>query len=157
MPNAKPIPDGYHTVTPYLSVKGAAQAIDFYKNAFGAREIMRIPGPGGLVGHAEIEINGSRIMLSDEYPDTNFKGPKSFGGSPVHIYLYVSDVDRIFRQAVAAGAVVKREVKDQFHGDRTGSIEDPFGHSWHVATHKEDVPEAELKRRAAAMASKAPK
>ena len=153
----KPIPRGYHAVTPYLSVKGAASAIAFYKKAFAAKEIMRMPAPGGTIGHAEIQIDDSRIMLADEYPDMNFRGPKSFGGTSVHIHLYVQDVDRVVKKAVAAGAKVLRPVTDQFYGDRSGSLEDPFGHVWHVATHKEDVPAKELKKRAAAMAASAEK
>ncbi len=134
----KPIPRGYHTVTPYLSVKGAASAIAFYKKAFAAKEIMRMPAPGGTIGHGEIQIGDSHMMLVDEYPDMNFRGPKSFGGTSVHIHLYVQDVDRVVKKAVAAGAKVLRPVTDQFYGDRSGSLEDPFGHVWHVATHKEE-------------------
>ena len=153
----KPIPPGYRSVTPYLSVKGAANAIAFYKKAFAAKEIMRMPAPGGTIGHAEIQISDSRIMLADEYPDMNFRGPQSFGGTSVHIHLYVQDVDRVVKKAVAAGAKVLRPVTDQFYGDRSGSLEDPFGHVWHVATHKEDIPAKELKKRAAAMAKSAEK
>jgi PhnB protein len=145
----KPIPDGYHAVTPYLSIKGAASAIDFYAKAFGAKEIMRIPGPEGTVGHAEIEVGGSRIMLADEFPQMNFLSPKSFGGSSVHIHLYVEDTDEVTNRAVAAGAKLLRPVTDQFYGDRTGSVEDPFGHVWHIATRKEDVTPEELQKRAA--------
>jgi PhnB protein len=146
----KPIPDGYHTATPYLIVKGAAQAIEFYKKAFGATELMRMPQPGGKIGHAEIKIGESPIMLADESPDVGARSPQSIGGSPVSIMLYVEDVDRIFSQAVAAGAKVKRPVADQFYGDRTGGIEDPFGHLWYIATHKEDVSPEEMRKRAAA-------
>jgi PhnB protein len=146
----KPIPDGYHTATPYLIVKGAAQAIEFYKKAFGATELMRMPQPGGKIGHAEIKIGDSPIMLADESPDVGAHSPQSIGGSPVSIMLYVEDVDRIFSQAVAAGAKVKRPVADQFYGDRTGGIEDPFGHLWYIATHKEDVSPEEMRKRAAA-------
>jgi PhnB protein len=146
----KPIPDGYHTATPYLIVNGAAQAIEFYKKAFGATEIMRMAQPGGKVGHAEIKIGDSIIMLADESPDVGARSPQSIGGSPVSIMLYVEDVDRIFSQAVAAGAKVKRPVADQFYGDRTGGIEDPFGHLWYIATHKEDVSPEEMRKRAAA-------
>jgi PhnB protein len=134
-----PIPDGYHAVTPYLCLNGAAEGLEFYKRAFGAKEIMRMPAPDARVGHAEIEIGGSRIMLADEYPEMNFRIPKSYGGSPVNIHLYVEDVDRVTDRAVAAGAKLIRPVQDQFYGDRTGTVEDPFGHVWHVATHKEDV------------------
>jgi PhnB protein len=147
--SVRPIPEGYHSVTPYLAVDDAAGAITFYKKAFGATEVMRMPAPGGKVGHAEIEIGGSRIMLADEYPDMGFRSPKAYGGSPVGLHLYVADVDAVARQAVAAGAKELRPVKDQFYGDRTGSIEDPFGHVWHIATHKEDMSPDELKQRAA--------
>ena len=153
----KLIPEGYHAVTPYLSVKGAAGAIEFYKKAFGAKEVMRMPGPGGTIGHAEIQIGNSRIMLADEYPDMNFRSPQSFGGSPVHIHLYVGDVDKVATQAMAAGAKLLRPVADQFYGDRSGTLEDPFGHVWHVATHKEDISLQEMKKRAAAMAAAAEK
>ena len=149
MTSMQPVPDGYHSVTPYLAIDGAADAIAFYKKAFGATEVMRMPAPGGKVGHAEIEIGGSRIMLADEYPDMNFRSPKAYGGSPVGLHLYVADVDAVARQAVAAGAKELRPVKDQFYGDRSGSIEDPFGHVWHIATRKENLPVDELKRRAA--------
>jgi len=150
-------PMGDHPVTPYLSVKGAASAIAFYKKAFGAKEIMRMPGPGGTIGHAEIQIGDSRIMLADEYPEMNFRSPQAFGGTPVAISLYVQDVDRVVKQAIAGGAKVLRPVTDQFYGDRSGSLEDPFGHVWHVATHKEDIPMKELKKRAAAMDASAEK
>jgi PhnB protein len=142
----QPIPAGYSAVTPYLSIRGAAQAIEFYKKAFGAKEIMRVPGPDGKLGHAEISIGGSRIMLSDEYESMAFFSPKSRGGTTVHIHLYVKDVDATVARAIAAGGKVNRPVKDQFYGDRTGSIEDPFGHMWHVATHTRDLSMAEIKR-----------
>lgn len=148
----KPIPKGYHTVTPYLSIEGAANAIAFYKKAFAAKEIMRMPAPANTIGHAEIQIGDSRIMLAGDYPDMNFHGPKTFGGTPVHIYLYVADVDQVVTKTMAAGAKVLRPVTEQFYGDRSGSIEDPFGHVWHVASHKEDLPMKELKKRAAAVA-----
>ncbi len=153
----KPIPEGYHAVTPYLSVKGAAGAIEFYKKAFGAKEVMRMPGPDGNVGHAEIQIGDSRIMLADEYPDMNFRGPHSIGGTPVHIHLYVEDADKIANQAVAAGAKLLRPLTDQFYGDRSGTLEDPFGHVWHVSTHKEDISPEEMKKRAAAKVAAAEK
>ena len=149
----KPIPEGYHSVTPYLSVAGAAQALDFYKKAFGAREIMRVESPGGKVGHAEVEIGGSRVMMADEFPDMGFRGPKSYGGSPVHIHLYVEDADKTVEQAVAAGAKIVRAVANQFYGDRSGSIEDPFGHVWHVATRVEDLTPQEVQQRAGAAKS----
>jgi PhnB protein len=147
--SVRAIPEGYRSVTPYLAVDDAAGAIAFYKKAFGATEVMRMPAPGGKVGHAEIEIGGSRIMLADEYPDMGFRSPRAYGGSPVGLHLYVADVDAVARQAVAAGARELRPVKDQFYGDRTGSFEDPFGHVWHLATRKEDLSADELKRRAA--------
>jgi PhnB protein len=148
MNKVKPIPEGYHTATPYLSVRNAAQAIEFYKQAFGATETMRFPGPDGKIGHAEIRIGDSPIMLGDEYPDMEFLSPLSRGGTTVHLHLYVEDVDARVAKAVAAGGKLKRPVQDQFYGDRTGTIEDPFGHVWHIATHKEDLSEQELHRRA---------
>lgn len=151
----QPIPKGYNVVTPYLSIRGAAQAIDFYKQAFGAKEVMRMPGPEGKLRHAEIRIGDSKIMLADEYEAMNFLSPQARGGTPVHIHLYVKDVDATVAKAVALGGKVVRPVQDQFYGDRSGSIEDPFGHIWHVATHKRDVPAAEMKRKAAEMAKQA--
>jgi PhnB protein len=151
----QPIPAGYHAVTPYLSIRGAAQAIDFYKKAFGALEIMRMPGPGGLLGHAEIRIGDSRVMLSDEYAAMDFLGPRSRGGSTVHIHLYVKDADAVAERAVAAGARLVRPVEDKFYGDRTGTVEDPFGHVWHLATHTRDLSMAELRRGAAEAAKQA--
>ena len=145
----QPIPKGYHDVTPYLSVRGAADAIEFYKKAFGAAEVMRMPGPEGKLGHAEIRIGASRIMLSDEYPEMDFTGPETRGGTTVHLHVYVKDVDRTIARAEAAGGKVIRAVEDRFYGDRTGSIQDPFGHVWHFATHKEDLSKAELRKRAA--------
>ncbi len=146
----KPIPEGYHTATPYLIIKGAADAIEFYKKAFGATEIMRFPAPGGKIGHGEIKIGDSPIMLADEFPEMGYKSPKTLGGSPVSIMIYVEDVDTVFNQAVAAGAKEQRPVKDQFYGDRLGTLEDPFGHVWHVSTHKEDVSLEEMEKRAKA-------
>ena len=143
------LPAGYQEVTPYLSVRDAARAIDFYKKAFGAAEVMRMPGPGGKLGHAEIRIGASRIMLSDEYPEMDFAGPETRGGTTVHLHVYVKDVDRTIARAEAAGGKVIRAVEDRFYGDRTGSIQDPFGHVWHFATHKEDLSKAELRKRAA--------
>jgi PhnB protein len=147
------IPKGYHAVTPYLCVKDAARAIDFYKRAFGAKEIMRMPGPNGTIGHAEIQINDFRIMLADEFPEMNFRSPQAFGGTPVGINLYVKDVDTVAKKVVAAGAKLLRPVADQFYGDRSCSVEDPFGHVWPIATHVKDVSMREMKKRAAAMAS----
>ena len=151
MSPVKPIPEGYHSVTPYLCVKGAAAAIDFYKKAFGAKELLRMPAPGEKIGHAEIQIGDSHVMLADEFPEMGFLSPQSVGGSPVMMHLYVEDVDITANKAVAAGAKVTRPVADQFYGDRGGQVEDPFGHKWYVGTHKEDVPPDELQRRAAAM------
>ena len=142
------VPKGYHSVTPYLAVDDAAGAIAFYKKAFGATEVMRMPAPGGKIGHAEVEIGGSRIMLADEYPDMNFRSPRAYGGTPVTLHLYVADVDAVAQLAVAAGAKELRPVEDQFYGDRTGTFEDPFGHVWHLATRKEELSPEELKRRA---------
>jgi PhnB protein len=143
----KPIPDGYHTVTPYLIVKDAASAIAFYKKAFGATELFRMPDPSGRIGHAEIKIGDSPIMLADEFPEMGARGPQSLGGSAVSILLYVEDVDARFSQATAAGATVTRPLKDQFYGDRSATLTDPFGHVWHIATHKEDVTPEEMNRR----------
>jgi PhnB protein len=151
---AKPIPDGYHTATPYLIVSGAAKAIEFYKQAFGAKELMRLADPTGKVGHAEIKIGDSVIMLADEFPEMGAKGPQSFGGSPISIMLYVEDVDARFAQAVAAGAQATRPVKDQFYGDRSGTLVDPFGHTWTLGTHKEDVSVEEIGRRFAEFTKK---
>ena len=148
-----PIPKGYHTATPYLIIKGAAAAIEFYKKAFGATELLRMAQPDGRVGHAEVKIGDSPIMLADEFPEMGYLGPKSRGGSSVSILLYVDDVDAVVRDAVAAGAKVLKPVQDQFYGDRSGFIEDPFGHHWGIATHKEDVPPEELKKRAEALHS----
>lgn len=144
----KPIPDGYHTATPYLILGDAGKAIEFYKRAFGATELLRVPAPGGKVGHAEIKIGDSTIMLADEFPDMGHKGPVSLGGTPVSIMLYVKDVDATCAQAVSAGGKITKPVQDQFYGDRSGTLTDPFGHVWHIATHVEDVPPDELERRA---------
>lgn len=146
----KPIPEGYHSVTPYLIIKGAGDAIEFYKKAFGAKELFRFPTPDGKVGHAEIKVGDSPIMLADEYPDMGYKGPQTLGGSPVSLMIYVDDVDVVFNRAVDAGATVKEAVSDKFYGDRIGSVVDPFGHVWHVSTHKEDVSIEEMQRRAKA-------
>jgi PhnB protein len=151
----QPIPAGYREVTPYLSIRGASEAIEFYKKAFGAKELMRMPGPEGKLGHAEIGIGGSRVMLSDEYPPMDFLGPQSRGGTTVHLHVYMKDVDAVVERAVAAGAKLVQPVENKFYGDRTGSVQDPFGHVWHIATHVEDVPPKEMSRRAAQMAAKA--
>lgn len=149
------IPTGYQVVTPYLSVRGAAQAIDFYKVAFGAKEVMRMPGPGGKLGHAELRIGDALVMLADEHGAMDFLGPQTRGGTTVLIHLYVKDVDGTARRAVDAGGELIRPVQNQFYGDRTGSVRDPFGHIWHLATHVEDVAPAEMRKRAAEMAAKA--
>ena len=146
----KPIPEGYHSVTPYLVVDGGARAIEFYKQAFGATEVFRMDGPDGRVAHAEIKIGDSHVMLGDESPETGTRGPQSFGGSPVSLMLYVEDVDATVSRAVDAGAELTRPVANQFYGDRTGGVKDPFGHAWYIATHVEDVPFDELQKRAAA-------
>jgi PhnB protein len=146
----KPIPEGYHSVTPYLIVRGGADAIEFYKKAFGAVELFRFPSPDGKIGHAEIKVGNSPIMLADEFPDMGYKGPQSLGGSPVSLMIYVDDVDTVFQQAVDAGATVKEALQDKFYGDRMGTVIDPFGHRWHLATHKEDVSVEEMQRRAKA-------
>jgi PhnB protein len=147
--SVRPIPEGYHSITPYLIVSDATGAIAFYKQAFGAAEVMRMPAPDGKIGHAELRIGDSKIMLADEFPDMGARGPKAFGGSPVSLHLYVEDVDATAKRALAAGAKEVRPIKDQFYGDRLGTVEDPFGHHWHISTHKEDLSPDELKRRAA--------
>jgi len=149
MARVKAIPDGYHDVTPYLIVDGAAQAIDFYKKVFGATEKMRMPSPGGKVGHAELTLGDSMIMLADEHPEMGARAPHAYGGSAVSLMLYVPDVDATVATAIAGGAKVVRQVENQFYGDRMGTIEDPFGHRWYVATHVEDVPPEEMARRVA--------
>lgn len=146
----KPIPEGYHSLTPYLSVNGAAAAIEFYKQAFGAKELFRMPGPDGRIGHAEILIGDSHVMLADEHAEIGFRGPRALGGTPVHLMVYVENVDEVFARAIAAGGKVTRAVEDQFYGDRLGGFEDPYGHIWFVATHVEDVAPEELERRAKA-------
>jgi PhnB protein len=146
----KPIPDGYNSVTPYLAIAGASVAIDFYKRSFGARELMRMSAPDGKIGHAELRIGDSRVMLADEYAELDFLGPRSRGGSAVTLHLYVKDSDATVARAVAAGATIKRPLKDEFYGDRTGTIEDPFGHVWHIATRKEDLTKAQMRKRAEA-------
>jgi PhnB protein len=150
----KPIPDGYHSVTPYLIVKGAAKALDYYKQALGATELFRVDGPGGTVGHAEIKIGDSIVMLADEFPQMGFRGPEALGGSPVGLMIYVPDVDTQFAQALAAGGTVVKPLQNQFYGDRSGTIRDPFGHLWTISTHVEDVSPEEVARRAAEWAKK---
>jgi PhnB protein len=147
----QPVPAGYHTATPYLIVKGAGKALDYYKKAFGAEEIMRFAMPDGQIGHAEIKIGDSQIMLADESPEMGISSPPTIGGSPVAIMLYVADVDAFAKRAVAAGGKLTRPIEDKFYGDRAGSLTDPFGHHWHIATHKEDVSVEEMMKRAKAM------
>lgn len=154
MKNAvKPIPENYHAITPYLIIKGAAKAIDFYKTVFGAAEIMRMPGPEGRIGHAELKIGDSIFMLADEHPEIDARGPESYGGTPVSLMVYVQDVDSVFKKALAAGAKELRPVKNQFYGDRSGNLADPFGHKWTISTHVEDVTPEEMKKRMAAQAA----
>jgi len=149
MANVKPIPDGYPRVAPYLSVEGADAAIDFYAKVLGAEERMRMAGPEGKIGHAELQIGDSMIMLSDAFPDMGAPSPKQLGGSPVTMTVYVEDVDGVYERALKEGATSLRPVEDQFYGDRTGQFEDPFGHRWHVSTHVEDVSPEEMEKRAA--------
>lgn len=149
--SVRPIPENQRGITPYLCVKDAARAIDFYKAAFGAKETMRIGAPDGKVGHAELRFGDASLMLADEFPEMEFRGPQTFGGSPVMLHLYVEDADAAIERAVKAGATLKRAVADQFYGDRGGQIVDPFGHSWWLATHKEDLSREEIEKRAATM------
>lgn len=144
-------PDGYHTATPYLIIQGAARAIEFYKQAFGATELMRLDAPGGTIGHAEIKIGDSIIMLADEHPEMGFRGPQALGGTPVCLMLYVEDSDAMFAQAIAAGGTLQKPLQDQFYGDRSGQLVDPFGHVWTIATHKEDLTPAEINARLTGM------
>lgn len=148
--STKHIPEGYHSVTPYLYLSDAARAIEFYKSVFGATEIMRMDAPGGKIGHAEIKIGDSHVMLADECPDMDARSPQSCGGSPVGLLLYIENVDAVAEQAVAAGAKLLSPLEDKFYGDRMGKIEDPFGHIWAIATHTEDVSPEEMQKRAAA-------
>jgi PhnB protein len=149
MANVKPIPEGYHSVTPYLIIKGATEALEFYKKAFGATELFRMEH-NGQIGHAEIKIGDSPLMLADEQPEMGYLSPKTLGGTPVSIMIYVEDVDTIYKQAIDAGGVELKALQDQFYGDRSGTLTDPFGHVWTVATHKEDVSPEEIDRRLAA-------
>jgi len=145
-------PDGYHSVTPYLIVRGGARAIDFYTKAFGAEELFRMDTPGGGIGHAEVQIGDSRVMLADEHPEVGARSPESIGGSAVHLMIYVDDCDAVFNRAIAAGAKETRALRDEFYGDRVGNLIDPFGHSWSIATHKEDLSPEEIQQRAEAYA-----
>ncbi len=143
----KPIPEGFRSVNPYLCVDDAARAIEFYKEAFGATERMRMEAPGGKIGHAELRIGDSVVMLADEFPEMNFRSPQSIGGAGVQFYIYDEDVDARVERAVAAGAKLTRPVKDEFYGDRSGGVEDPFGHHWYISTHIEDPTPEEIKQR----------
>jgi PhnB protein len=151
MAKVNPIPENYPRVTPYLVVEGAAEAIDFYTRVFGAKEQMRMPAPGGKIGHAEIKIGDSVVMLADAVPEMGHKSPRALGGSPISLLLYVEDADATVKKATENGGKVVRPVENQFYGDRMGGIEDPFGHQWYVATHVEDVSPEEMKRRMEAM------
>lgn len=144
----QPIPEGYPRVTPYLCVDGAAAGIDFYVEVLGAEERMRMPAPGGRIGHAELAVGNSVIMVADEFPELGFRSPTTIGGTPITLHVYVSDVDAVFARALARGAKELSAVKNEFYGDRTGQFEDPFGHRWSVASHIEDVPEDEMAKRA---------
>ena len=144
----KPVPDGYPSVTTYLIVRDAARAIDYYKTAFDGVELMRLDAPGGLIGHAEVRIGNTPVMLADENPEWGVQAPQSLGGSPVHLLLYVDDCDTVFQRAIAAGGTEVRPMRDQFYGDRSGTLTDPFGHQWTVASRKEDLTVGEIKRRA---------
>ena len=154
--SVSPIPTGYHSVTPYLVVRGAAKAIEFYKAAFGAVELFRLEMEGGKMGHAEIKIGDSCVMLADEFPDMGALGPESIGGTPVSLLIYMPEVDKVFARALAAGATQKKPVQDQFYGDRSGMLTDPFGHSWSIATHIEDVSPEEMTRRMAEFSKSKP-
>ena len=147
----KPIPEGYRSITPYLIIKGAGRAIDFYKQAFGALEIMRFPGPNNTIGHAELRIGDSVIMLADEMPGGPYRSPEAFGGSPVSLMIYTENVDDVFSRALSLGARQTRAVENQFYGDRSGNLIDPFGHVWTISTHVEDVSHDEMKRRMEAL------
>ena len=151
---AQPIPEGVQVVTPYLSIRGAAEALEFYKKAFGATEVMRLAGPDGRIGHAEIRIGKAVIMLADEHPEMDFRSPQVLGGSPVSIHMYVEDVDAFYSRAVAGGAKAVRPVADQFYGDRSGTLTDPFGHTWSIASRKEDVSQEEMVKRFNALMKK---
>jgi PhnB protein len=149
----QPVPEGYHTLTPYLAVEDAAEAIDYYKRAFGAKERLRMDAPGGKIGHAELEIGDSLVMLSDPFPQSSTKPPNELGGTSASVFMYVEDVDSVVQDAIDAGATVTMPVEDMFWGDRFGTVQDPFGHQWSIATHIEDVPPDEMAERAkAAMA-----
>ena len=149
-PKVTPVPKGFEALTPYLIIRGAAKAIDFYTKAFGAKETGRFPGPDGKIGHADLVIGGGHLMLADESPEMGHKSPDTIGGTPVSLVLYVDNVDDVVKTAVAAGGKLTRPVEDQFYGDRAGEVRDPFGHIWHIMTHIEDVSMEEMTRRMAA-------
>ncbi len=146
-----PIPTGYHAVTPYLIIDGAAKALDYYAAVFGAKEVLRMPGPNGEIGHAEIMIGDSHVMLADEHPQLGYRGPQAGAPTSSSLMVYVPDVDATFAKAIAAGAKEQRAVADQFYGDRSGTLTDPFGHVWTISTHVEDVTPEEIQKRLAAM------
>ena len=152
-PKVTPVPKGFEAPTPYLIIRGAAKAIEFYKKAFGAKETGRFPGPDGKIGHADLVIGAGHVMLADESPEMGHKSPDTFGGTPVSLVVYVDNVDDVVKKAVAAGGKLTRPVEDQFYGDRAGEVRDPFGHIWHVMTHIEDVSMEEMQKRAAAKAT----
>lgn len=145
--SVKPVPDGYHTVTPYLLLRGAAAAMEFYRKAFGAEEVLRLQGPDGMIGHAEIRIGNSHVMMADEVPEMDYLGPQSRGGTTVSLLVYTEDVDALFDQAIAAGATELKPLCDQFYGDRSGTVTDPWGHIWTLSTHIEDLTQEEVDRR----------
>ncbi|OGO95623.1 MAG: glyoxalase [Coxiella sp. RIFCSPHIGHO2_12_FULL_44_14] len=153
-PKVSPIPAGYHSITPYLIVDGAAKAIVFYEKALGAIVVMRMEMPNQKIGHAELSIGDSKFMLADEFPEMHTCSPRAYGGSPVGIHLYVENVDEVVKQAVSCGAKLLQPVETKFYGDRNGAIEDPYGHKWYISTHVEDVPEEEIERRAAQASKK---
>ncbi len=153
MGDVKPIPEGYPVLMPYLSIDGADKAIEFYTNVLGAKEVVRMDAPGGKIGHAELKLGDSIIMLADENPEFGNQSPKTVGGTPVTLVVYVEDVDAVFQKALDAGATVLNKVEDQFYGDRTGQFEDPFGHRWNIGTHIEDVSPEEMEKRMAEMFS----
>jgi PhnB protein len=155
MSNVKPIPDGYHSVTPYLFIRGAGRAIDFYKKVFGATEIVRLPGPIGQIMHAELKIGDSIIMMADENPKMGAMSPQTAGGISVSLHVYIENVDDVVQKAIDSGAKLLRPIANQFYGDRSGTLIDPFGHMWSVATHVEDVPPEEMKKRMAAATNEA--
>ena len=153
MSSSAHLPEGYHSVTPYLVVNGAERAIDYYRQAFGAEEVLRLTMPGGKLAHAEIKIGDSRIMLADEFPEWDARGPLTIGGTSVSLMIYVPDCDAVYARAIAAGATPLMPVQDQFYGDRSGSLKDPFGHKWHISTQREKLSQAEIQRRATRMFS----